>query len=57
MHQSNLTANYIQDSKVSSTGSVYINGKGVYKSEINALDSVYFIAEKYYKRWNYKCSQ
>ncbi|GAA0121430.1 MAG: DUF342 domain-containing protein [Clostridium argentinense] len=46
MHQSNLTANYVQDSKVSSTGSVYINGKGVYKSEINALDSVYFIAER-----------
>jgi len=46
MHQSNLTANYIQDSKVSSTGSVYINGKGVYKSEINALDSVYFVAER-----------
>lgn len=46
IHQSNLTANYIQDSKVSSTGSVYINGKGVYKSEINALDSVYFVSER-----------
>lgn len=44
--RSNVFASYVQDSKISSTGSICIEGKGVYKSELNALEKICFINER-----------
>ncbi|WP_315121899.1 flagellar assembly protein A [uncultured Clostridium sp.] len=42
----NVQINYCQDSKINSTGNVYINGKGSYISDIYANDKIYFTREK-----------
>ncbi|MFD3157539.1 flagellar assembly protein A [Haloimpatiens sp. FM7330] len=41
-----IDINYCQDSKIESSGSIYITGKGEYVSQITANDSVYFKGER-----------
>lgn len=41
--KSDLYVNYVQNSTISMSGSIYVNGQGIYKSEVTALDSIYFL--------------
>ncbi len=43
--EANIYTEYIQGSKVEAIGSVFINGKGQYTSEITALNNIEFIQE------------
>ncbi|MGL4730120.1 MAG: DUF342 domain-containing protein [Clostridium sp.] len=38
-----LYIEYAQDCNINITGSVYVDGKGIYKSNVNSMDSIYFI--------------
>ncbi|KHD13353.1 DUF342 domain-containing protein [Clostridium butyricum] len=44
-HDANIYAEYIQASKLESMGSIFINGKGQYNSEITALNNIEFVHE------------
>ena len=44
-HEANIYTEYIQGSKVEAIGSVFINGKGQYTSEITALNTIEFTRE------------
>ncbi|GAA0115829.1 FapA family protein [Clostridium senegalense] len=37
---------YAQDCNIDVTGNIYIDGKGIYKSNVSSLDSIYFINDK-----------
>lgn len=43
--KANAILGYVQDCEIYSSGSVYIEGKGVYKSNISAEDGIYFTAK------------
>ena len=43
--KSNVTIDYIQDCTVFSSGSVIVNGNGIYKSNVYAEDGIYFTGE------------
>lgn len=43
--KSNATISYIQDCTVVSSGSVIVNGNGIYKSNVYAEDGIYFTGE------------
>ncbi|MEG0773009.1 FapA family protein [Clostridium sp.] len=40
--KSSATFSYIQDSSIECSGDIFITGKGVYKSYVTAMDSIYF---------------
>lgn len=43
--KANALLGYVQDCEIYSSGSVYIEGKGVYKSNISAEEGIYFTAK------------
>ncbi|MEG1255978.1 flagellar assembly protein A [Clostridium sp.] len=43
--KANATIGYVQDSNIKCSGNVIIEGKGVYKSQIYAEDSIYFVTD------------
>lgn len=44
--KSNATFNYVQDSNIECSGNIFITGKGIYKSFVTAMDSIYFVGDE-----------